>query len=216
MVLSMQPQPPLRQTTQNALRRPPSSSTDLGLTYIPAGDFMMGVLPSGDDPYKWAAPRHRVQISNSFYMIKYHITQRIWKEMMGNNPSQSQNDDYPVMNITWFQAVEFCNKLSQKKEGNQRIRLRINPSHVIGNQMDFDYQRNLNGNMLPEVVKSISMRDQMIWMRSLGLMIILRASFIRSVRRCQMVLVYMICLEMHVIGFGILEWIRSIKIVRQV
>jgi len=44
---------------------------------------------------------------------KYEVTQAQWKEVMGNNPSHFKGDDRPVEDISWYEAVEFCNKLSE-------------------------------------------------------------------------------------------------------
>ncbi len=52
---------------------------------------------------------------SSFYIGKYEVTQKEWQAVMGNNPSYFKGDKRPVEQITWYQAVEFCNKLSQKE-----------------------------------------------------------------------------------------------------
>ena len=45
---------------------------------------------------------------------KYPTTQKMWTEVMENNPSKFKGDNKPVENITWWQALEYCNKLSEK------------------------------------------------------------------------------------------------------
>ncbi len=52
---------------------------------------------------------------SSFFMSKYEVTQKEWQAVMGSNPSYFKGDKRPVEEITWYQAVEFCNKLSQKE-----------------------------------------------------------------------------------------------------
>jgi sulfatase modifying factor 1 len=66
---------------------------------------------------------HRVWLS-PFRMSKYEISQSIYQSVMGTNPSRySSNTDAascPVEQVTWYDAVEFCNKLSEV-EGLQPV-----------------------------------------------------------------------------------------------
>lgn len=57
----------------------------------------------------------------TFYISKYEVTTEQWYEVMGYLPRNiafekwARIPAYPVMGITWFEAVKFCNKLSQKE-----------------------------------------------------------------------------------------------------
>ena len=47
-------------------------------------------------------------------VCKYPTTQKMWIEVMENNPSEFKGDNKPIESITWWEALEFCNKLSEK------------------------------------------------------------------------------------------------------
>ncbi len=55
-----------------------------------------------------------------FSISRYPVTQRLWREIMGNFPSEFKGEKLPVESISWFEAVEFCNKLS-KIEGLAKV-----------------------------------------------------------------------------------------------
>jgi len=64
-----------------------------------------------------------VTIDHDFYIGKYHVTQADFEEIMGFNPSYFNDDDHPdltgnsvnrpVERVTWYDAVMYCNKLSE-------------------------------------------------------------------------------------------------------
>ena len=80
------------------------------MVLVEGGTFQMG-SNDGDSDEK---PVHEVTVS-SFYIGKYEVIQKEWREVMGTNPSYFKGDNLPVEQISWFQAVEYCNKLSIKE-----------------------------------------------------------------------------------------------------
>ncbi len=51
---------------------------------------------------------------NDLFVSKYETTQNEWKEIMNSNPSFFKGDSLPVENITFLEAIQFCNKKSKK------------------------------------------------------------------------------------------------------
>ncbi len=72
---------------------------------VMGGRFIMGSSEKKDEF------SHSVFVS-SFYISKYEVTQKEWKEIMGDNPSYFKGDDLPVENISWIDALNYCNKIS--------------------------------------------------------------------------------------------------------
>ncbi len=84
--------------------------TDLDYVPVQNGTFSMG--GAADTPEDNELPVHEVTISG-FYLSKYEVTQALWSQIMGSNPSEFTGDlQRPVEQISWFDALKFCNKLS--------------------------------------------------------------------------------------------------------
>lgn len=52
---------------------------------------------------------------SDFYIGKYEVTQKEWTDVMGNNPSGFQGETLPVETVSWYDAIEYCNKRSEKE-----------------------------------------------------------------------------------------------------
>lgn len=86
---------------------------------INAGRFTMG---QDDISYNDEYPPRTVTISKSFYFGKYEVTQEQYSKIIGVNPSYyiptrsyADTTKQPVDSVNWYDAIRFCNKLSQQQ-----------------------------------------------------------------------------------------------------
>ena len=47
-------------------------------------------------------------------VCKYPTSQKMWLEVMENNPSGFKGDNRPVETVSWWEALDYCNRLSEK------------------------------------------------------------------------------------------------------
>jgi eukaryotic-like serine/threonine-protein kinase len=92
----------------------------LDMVAIPGGKFIMGSPATEKDRSSDEDPQREVSIQ-PFSMGKFAVTQAQWQAVMGNNPSNFKGDKRPVEKITWHQAREFCQKLSQQTGRQYRL-----------------------------------------------------------------------------------------------
>lgn len=81
----------------------------------PKGEFWMGTDDTNVTTYwDWAQPRHLVKMNHRFWIGETLVTQSLWETVMGFNPSHFQeSSQLPVENITWYDCLDFCNRLSE-------------------------------------------------------------------------------------------------------
>ena len=102
-----------------------ANSIGLKLVHIPAGKFVMG-MPKTEKILYANEAEHEVEITNAFYMGAFEVTQEQYEKVMGNNPSWfspngsgkdkvkgMDTQSFPVEEVEWAKAVEFCKKLSE-------------------------------------------------------------------------------------------------------
>ena len=90
---------------------------------VPSGTFYQGGPRLAPSPEK---PRHQVKLSNDFWVSQTPITKRFWTIIMADELERLEVlevGDEPVVDITWFAAVRFCNCLSLKAN--------LDPAYII-------------------------------------------------------------------------------------
>ncbi|NUN15683.1 MAG: formylglycine-generating enzyme family protein [Myxococcales bacterium] len=96
-----------------------------GLTWvkIPKGKFWQGCPKDSADETQWCAadekPIHEVEITRDFWLSRTEVTQKAWKDVFPNvKPWYFKNcgDDCPVEYITRWDAVLYCNALSEAED----------------------------------------------------------------------------------------------------
>jgi formylglycine-generating enzyme required for sulfatase activity len=98
-----------RSDSATCVRQNLAAGVDLDLAYIPGGTFLMG----DDRHHPDERPIHQVILA-PFYMSRYPITQGQYRSIMGEGKGFSLGRDYPIEQISWNDAIEFCTKLSQQ------------------------------------------------------------------------------------------------------
>ena len=110
----------------------------LQMVYIPGGTFTMGSPESEEGRYDDEGPQHDVTVP-PFFMGKYPVTQGQWKELASRTDLKVKLDlklepsyfkepyqdidrwHRPVERVSWYEAVEFCERLSKLTQRNYRL-----------------------------------------------------------------------------------------------
>jgi formylglycine-generating enzyme required for sulfatase activity len=127
-------------SSKNSLPLSKAGKNSIGMEFkpIPKGTFTMG-SPETDKPRSDNEKEHEVKIERAFYLGRYEVTQKQFKAAMGFNPSHFSTDgkgdggnykydqpaggkdevegmdtsDFPVENVSYHEAVKFCDKLNE-------------------------------------------------------------------------------------------------------
>ncbi len=88
-------------------------SVEDGFVLIKGGSFAMG--SPEDEPWRSEdETQHTVTVSD-FYISPFEVRQSDYAAVMGSNPSNFNGDDLPVENVSWLNAIAFCNTLSERE-----------------------------------------------------------------------------------------------------
>ena len=89
------------------------NNVSLEMVSIKGGTFLMGSPDTEKERTSSESPQHWVTLQR-FFLGKYPVTQAQWQAVMGNNPAYFKGNNRPVENVSWNDAIAFCQKLSQK------------------------------------------------------------------------------------------------------
>jgi len=102
----------------------PKAETDQGdveevgsMIKVSGGTFIMGNTERGFFN-SFEKPAHNVTVEG-FYISKYEVTQESYTKVMENNPSKFEGNNKPAESVSWFDAIEYCNRLSSRKGFNE-------------------------------------------------------------------------------------------------
>jgi len=108
---------------------PPEQAKSLSVetVRIKAGDFLRGSPESDRDALDDEKPQKKIAISRPFFLAKTKVVQGLFQRVTGKNPSafsangafkdkvgDKDTADYPVESVRWIEAIEFCNRLSER------------------------------------------------------------------------------------------------------
>ena len=112
---------PVSQESKRVAPTPPKSGKSFRRTspsggqfvWIRQGKFTMG-SPETEGPFRvYDETQHEVTLT-PFWMLDHEVTQAEYEAVMQSNPSQFKGPNRPVENVTWFNAVEFCDRLTER------------------------------------------------------------------------------------------------------
>ncbi|MCL2327763.1 MAG: formylglycine-generating enzyme family protein [Bacteroidetes bacterium] len=114
----------IAQDTQNAQRALDEISNNLvfivngeifDMIFVEGGSFTMGCTNEQSDCGADEKPTHRVRLDD-YYIGTYEVTQKLWKTVMGTNPSEFKGQGcenlLPVENVYYLDCVKFCDALN--------------------------------------------------------------------------------------------------------
>jgi len=119
-----------------------NNSSDLdNMVFIPRGKFMMG-----SDKKKDEQPIHNVLV-NDFYLSRYEVTYDEFDSYCIStgksipNESETNRGNLPVTDISWLDAINYCNWLSNQQQ--------LKPVYFVYGEGDVDVNWTANGYRLP-------------------------------------------------------------------
>ena len=102
---------------------------ELDMVLIKGGTFTMGAPETEEGSDDNERPQHQVTVP-TFFMSKYPVTQAQWKAVadlplveteLEKEPSYFKGDNLPVEQVSWYDAVEFCARLSNHTGRKYRL-----------------------------------------------------------------------------------------------
>ncbi|MBO7108112.1 MAG: formylglycine-generating enzyme family protein, partial [Verrucomicrobia bacterium] len=99
---------------------PLSDTVSLDMIWIEPGTFMMG-SPTDELGRYDDETQHQVILTQGYWLGKYEVTQAQYEAVMGTNPSDFKGADLPVEQVSWNDAVKFCEWLTAQERAAGRL-----------------------------------------------------------------------------------------------
>ena len=87
-------------------------ATQIEFALLPAGDFVAG-SPATEPGHQEDEQLYPVRVANRFYMSVFEVTRAQWNRVMNPQAAAVEGGDLPVVDITWFDAREFLERLNR-------------------------------------------------------------------------------------------------------
>ena len=115
----------------------------LEMVELPGGEFLMGSPDTDDLAGNDEKPQHQVFVSG-FCLGRFAVTRGLWREILGSGRSEwkrdADDDRLPANHVNWFDAVGFCNVLSERRG--------LRPCYRIDGE-NVEWDRGADGYRLP-------------------------------------------------------------------
>ena len=97
-------------------------ATGLQFVWVPPGNNAVGVPALAEGPAPNEYPVTDVVVTKGFWLAKYEVTRGQFTNVMGSNPSALHlGAEYPVSNVTWDEAMQFCRQLTERERAAGRL-----------------------------------------------------------------------------------------------
>jgi formylglycine-generating enzyme required for sulfatase activity len=119
-----------RQGSARSWREPLANGSELEMVAIPGGSFLRGSKNEEKGDHTSSEKPETSVTTTAFFLSKYPITQAQWRAIaqlpkinleLNPDPSFFKGDNLPVEKISWYEAIEFCQRLSQATGKDYRL-----------------------------------------------------------------------------------------------
>jgi formylglycine-generating enzyme required for sulfatase activity len=107
-------------TSPMSMGQPVRGKVQILFAYIPEGKYFMGSNTHEQSSQQTEQPRHEVQIKKT-WMSSFPITQLQYYYVTGKNPNTFKSFNNPITNISFWDAMEFCEIYSANNERKYRL-----------------------------------------------------------------------------------------------
>jgi sulfatase modifying factor 1 len=102
------------------------SDLKIKMVWCPPGKFIMGSPESDSEANDDEKPQVDVTLSRGFWLGQTEVTQGLWNSEIDTQPWKDEmyvkeGAGYPATNVSWVDANEFCDRLSEREQKAGRL-----------------------------------------------------------------------------------------------